>query len=134
MSSGTEAASMSFMDLVSVLRKHRRIVFGVPAVVTVVAILIAFLLPKWFAATARILPPQQSQSNAIAILGQLGSLATAAGQSLGVRNPSDVYVAMLKSRTIADSIIKQFDLSKVYDEDTLVDTRKELANHSVIGA
>jgi tyrosine-protein kinase Etk/Wzc len=134
MDRGIETKSMSVWDLISALRKHSRIVVGFPAFIGVLAIAAAFFLPKWFTGTARILPPQQSQSNALAILGQLGPLATVAGQSFGVRNPSDVYVAMLKSRTVADAIIKRFDLVKVYGEDTLVDTRKELASHAVIGA
>jgi uncharacterized protein involved in exopolysaccharide biosynthesis len=57
-----------------------------------------------------------------------------AGQGIGLRNPSDVYVGMLKSRTISDAIIRRFDLRKLYEEDTLVDTRKELNRHVTIGA
>ena len=89
------------------------------------ALVIALLLPKWFLATARILPPQQSQSNTITI-SELGGLSPLRrDKRLAQENPSDVYVAILRSRTIADAIIKRFDLIKLYDEDTLVDTQKE---------
>ena len=39
------------------------------------------------------------------VLGQLGGLAGLGGDSLGIKNPSDLYVGMLKSRTVADNII-----------------------------
>jgi uncharacterized protein involved in exopolysaccharide biosynthesis len=98
------------------------------------AIVVVFLLPKWYTATAKIMPPQQSQSNAVAILGQLGALSGGAGQALGLKNPSDVYVAILKSRTVADSLVKRFDLKSVYDEDYVVEARKELARNSSISS
>jgi tyrosine-protein kinase Etk/Wzc len=116
------------------LYRQRRVVLGIPFVAGLIAVAISFLLPKWYLATARILPPQQSQSSAVAILGQVGGLASMAGQHLGVRTPSDVYIAMLRSRTVTDAIIHKFHLQNVYDEDTMVDTRKELSRHATIGA
>jgi uncharacterized protein involved in exopolysaccharide biosynthesis len=41
---------------------------------------------------------------------------------------------MLRSRTVADNIIDRFQLRKVYDKDTMVETRKELASNSTIAA
>jgi uncharacterized protein involved in exopolysaccharide biosynthesis len=124
----------SLFDFLLVLARHKRLVLGLPAAAGAVALIVAFLMPKWYTATAKLLPPQQSQSSALAILGQLGGLAGGASQALGLKNPSDIYVAMLKSRTVADKLIERFDLKKVYDEDLLIDTRKELARNSTISA
>jgi uncharacterized protein involved in exopolysaccharide biosynthesis len=41
---------------------------------------------------------------------------------------------MLKSRTVADNIIDRFELQKLYDKDTMVETRKEFASNSSITA
>jgi uncharacterized protein involved in exopolysaccharide biosynthesis len=41
---------------------------------------------------------------------------------------------MLKSRTVADNIIVRFDFQKIYDEETMVETRKEFASNSGITA
>jgi uncharacterized protein involved in exopolysaccharide biosynthesis len=68
------------------------------------------------------------------LLGQLGGLAGLAGGSVGIKNPNDLYVGMLKSRTVADSIIVRFDLQKLYGLQTMVETRKEFANNSGITA
>jgi len=124
----------SLLDFLLVLARHKRLVLGLPAAAGAVALVVAFLMPKWYTATAKLLPPQQSQSSALAILGQLGGLAGGASQALGLKNPSDIYVAMLKSRTVADNLIERFDLKKVYDEDLLFYTRKELTRNSSINA
>jgi uncharacterized protein involved in exopolysaccharide biosynthesis len=95
-------------------------------------------MPNVYTGTTRILPPQQSASAATALLNQLGGalggLAGLAGGAAGIRNPSDLYVGMLKSRTVADSLISRFELGKVYDEDRLSDTRKRLEKETTIAA
>ncbi len=65
-------------------------------------------------------------------MGQLGPLASLAGRDIGMKNPSDVYLGILRSRTIADSLIRRFSLSNVYHSRTMTDARSELADHSRI--
>src|SRR4051812_6072100 len=85
---------ISLVSVFQLLARNWRFLLAVPAGAGVVAAAIALLMPNWYTATAKILPPQQSQSNAVAILGQLGVLAGgAASQALGLKNPSDIYVA-----------------------------------------
>ena len=122
----------SLGELLSVLPRYKRLVIGLPLLAALVSLAVALLLPKWYTATAKIMPPQQTQSNAVAILGQLGALAGGAAQAFGVKNPSDIYVTMLKSRTVADNLIDKFGLKTVYDEEYLVEARKKLARYSSI--
>jgi uncharacterized protein involved in exopolysaccharide biosynthesis len=134
----TEEDEISLLDLLIVLAKHKRIVLGVPLVAAVAAAVISLLLPNIYTGTTRILPPQQSSSAATALLSQLGGalggLAGLAGGAAGIRNPNDLYVGMLKSRTVADNLISRFELGKVYDEDRLSDTRKRLEKETTIAA
>jgi len=127
---------VSLLDFLIVLAKRKRVVLGVPAAAAVVATAISFLLPNVYTGTTKILPPQQSASAATALLNQLGGafggLSGLAAGSLGIKNPSDLYVAMLKSRTVADSLISRFDLRKVYDQDRASDVRKQLENLTTI--
>jgi uncharacterized protein involved in exopolysaccharide biosynthesis len=44
--------------------------------------------------------------------------------------PSDVYARILRSRTIADRVIEQFDLQKRYETSTRVETYEALFAHS----
>jgi uncharacterized protein involved in exopolysaccharide biosynthesis len=130
--SSSEWTSISFVDFLVFVVKHRSLLISFPLLALVAATIIALLLPNWYTAAARMLPPQQSQTNAVAILGQLGALAGGAAQSLGVKNPNDIYIAMLKSNAVADSLIERFNLKAVYGEERLIDTRKELARNSMI--
>lgn len=130
---------ISLLDLLIVLAKHKRIVLGVPFVAGIVAAIVSLLMPNVYTGTTRILPPQQSASAASALLNQVGGalgglLGGAGGSALGVRNPNDLYVGMLKSRTVADNLISRFELRKVYDEDRLSDTRKRLEKETTIAA
>lgn len=112
------------------LGRHRRALAIWPLVGALVAAIVSLILPKWYTATTRILPPQQSQSTAASMLSQLGGgLGGLAGGALGIKNPTDLYVGMLRSDTVADAAIARFDLKKVYREDLLVDTRRELREH-----
>src|SRR6266581_7132983 len=104
---------ISLLDLLIVLAKHKRIVLGVPLVAAIGASIISLLQPNIYTGTTRILPPQQSASAASALLSQLGGavggLAGVAGGALGIRSPNDLYVGMLKSRTLAQKLIGRFD-------------------------
>ena len=118
------------MDLLLALAREKRWVIGVPLSSAILAALLAFLWPNEYTGTARILPPQQQSSgSAAALLAQLGGAAAILGSSVPGR-PSDLYVGMLRGHTIADRIISRFKLQELYDEDTLVRTRKELAKHT----
>jgi uncharacterized protein involved in exopolysaccharide biosynthesis len=134
----TEDDEISLLDLLIVLAKHKRIVLGFPFAVGIVAAIISLLLPNGYTGTTKILPPQQSASAASALLNQLGGalggLGGLAGGALGVRNPNDLYVGMLKSRTVADNLIARFELAKVYGEDRLSDVRKQLEKETTIGS
>lgn len=125
---------ISLLDLLIVLAKHKRLLIGLPLLFGALALAYGLITKPIFEAKTTILPPQQQQSSAAAMLSQLGGLAGAAGASLGIKNPNDLYVAMLQSRSIADRLISQFKLQEVYEAKTLTDTRKELSENSKIAS
>jgi hypothetical protein len=60
-----------------------------------------------------LLPPQQNTSISAALASQLGSLggmAALAGGGLGLKNPNDMFVGMLRSRTVEDAMVQHFGL------------------------
>src|SRR2546426_494278 len=137
-SANAESDEISLLDLLIVLAKHKRIVLGVPFIVAIGAAIFSVLLPNIYTGTTRILPPQQSASAASALLSQLsgafGGLAGTAGGAVGIRNPNDLYVGMLKSRTVADNLIARFDLDKVYEQQIQSNTRSILQGNTAIAA
>jgi len=129
-----EADEISLLDLAIVLAKHKKLILGLPLVAAIIAVIVTLLMPNIYTGVTRILPPQQSQSTAAAMLIQLGGLADIAGQSLGIKNPNDLYVGMLKSRTVADTLIDRFGLKKVYDENTYHYARMELEKRTMVAS
>jgi capsule polysaccharide export protein KpsE/RkpR len=109
------------------------------------SIFIAFLIPKHYESTARLMPPDRTSGTA-AMLSALaqrvgGGWDQGASQmpvalaalGAGVANPgAPLMVGVLKSDTVQDDLIHKFDLQKVYKTRYLEDTRQELAAHSGI--
>jgi tyrosine-protein kinase Etk/Wzc len=115
------------LDILTALARQKKILFTVPLMTGALAIAAAFLIKPTFSSTAVLLPPQQQSSGLAAMLGQLGGLASAAGSLTSLKNPNDLYVAMLQSRTIADQLIKRFDLKNRLKAQTQDDARSKLA-------
>ena len=125
-----EPPGPGILDLLLALAERKWSILGITLAGGLITAVVAFLIPPMYTATASIMPPQQQQSTASALLGQLGPLAAAAGGSLGIRNSADLYIGILGSRTIADHLVQAFDLRQIYDERTISDARKVLAKRS----
>jgi uncharacterized protein involved in exopolysaccharide biosynthesis len=116
-----------------ILLQNRLRIGIITAISLLVGAAIAFLLlTVTFTATATILPPQTPQSTASMLMGQLGSLAGLGAGGAGglLKNPGDIYVAMLESRTITDHIVNRFQLESLWKLKKLEDTRKALKKHA----
>ncbi len=123
------------IDLLLVLVRHKKGILQITFATALLALVVALLLPKMYTATATILPPLQKQSALNMMLGQLGTLAKLGeATDLGLKNPADLFVAMLKSRTIEDNLINRFDLRRVYWVKRYQDARKKLDSRSDISA
>ncbi len=93
----------------------RRALFRVAGVTLVISAVVAFLIPKSYDATAQIMPPQDSSNSKYMLLSAvMGGTAGLASSLLGMKSSSDVYVAMLKSKTTQEQLVDRFDLRKVY--------------------
>jgi uncharacterized protein involved in exopolysaccharide biosynthesis len=95
------------------------------------------LLKPTYTATATFLPPNSTSSNSSALLSQLGALSggglgggSALGAIGGIKDPTLIYIGILESRSVADDLIRQFDLQKIYKTKKMSSTEKALANHT----
>lgn len=130
-----EANECHVLDLLIILSRRKHIVLRTTLAAAILSAIVSLLLPNRYTATANILPPQQSPSLAASMIGQLGSLgpiAAMAQKDLGLKNPNDLYVGMLRSRTAEDALIRRFDLLRVYRDKKMSDGRRDLENASSI--
>ena len=98
------------IDLLLSIVKRKWLIAKVTLVVTILTIIVVLLIPRSYVAKTSILPPEQNQSLTAAMMGQLGSVAALAGKDLGLKNPSDAYVLVLKSNAIGEQLIRRFEL------------------------
>ena len=124
---------ISLLDLLLVLAKNKRLIIGIPAVCGLIAVGVALMMTPIFTSKAVIMPPQQQSAGALAALGDLAGLAGISGGG-ALKNPSDLYVAMLETRPIQDALIDRFNLVSRYDEEFRQDARNALSQASVIKA
>ena len=95
---------------------------------------VAFLLPKQYQSTLRLMPPEQSGSGLGGMLGSLadkaGTMGPLADSVLAVKTTSDLFLGILQSATVQDDLIQKFGLQKVYSRSDLDDARGALAKHT----
>jgi len=119
------------------LLEHRRLLARVALCGLLASLIIAFLIPSRYESTARLMPPDSSQSGglamaAAALSGGAGGLGGIASEMLGMKSTSDIFVGILSSRSVQDKLIQQFDLKKLYGDRRMEDARKDLAEHTGI--
>jgi tyrosine-protein kinase Etk/Wzc len=131
-----EDDEISLLDLLIVLAERKRLIFWTTASFAILAVIISLLLPVRYTATVTLLPPQQNSSLSAQLASQFGSLggmaALATGGSSLLKNPNDMYVAMLKSRTVEDAMIQRFELMKEYHKRFISDTRTAFEKYASV--
>src|SRR5438093_5640695 len=129
---------VNLLDYCRVISKRRRLIGGLFAASVLTAMVASLLMPKIYESTASLLPSLDSKDGA-----GLGALLAATGaggaaQSLGFSlpgtpaTPTDLFVAMLKSRIMADEVIRKLNLRDLYEAKTMQDTRKALEGDTKI--
>jgi tyrosine-protein kinase Etk/Wzc len=131
-----QGAEAGFLKIVVVVARSRRALAITVFWTMLVSAGLVLLMPATYTGTAVILAPQPS-STASALLSQLGSLSSLSSDLLeggGVKTPEETYLGILSSRTIADEMIRRFNLQSLYGSSHMVDTRRALAHHTRVEA
>ena len=118
------------------LWNRRRFVLRVTGIGLVLSTVVAFVIPKRFQSTARLMPPDQldlSTELLTAATAKAGAgLGTAASSLLGLKSTGELFVGILQSRTVQDDLIQKFDLRRLYRDRLWEDARKDLAKNTDI--
>ena len=121
------------LDILILLSRNRRLIFICTLGMAILATIALKLLPNRFTAETVVLPPSSNSAISSALLSQAagsGALASAAGASLGIKNPGDMYMALFRSRTVEDSVVRRFGLLARYRSKRMSDARKAFEGHS----
>lgn len=94
---------------------------------------VAFVLPRWYTASAVILPPEESDLLSNMSLAQR---ALTKFPMFGILEdyftPADIYKAVLGSRTVQEELVQRFDLKRVYRRKSMELTLKQLTANTKI--
>lgn len=109
----------TLIEFLTIIVKYRKFLFWFVFTVTAGATLYALIAPKWYKSTASVFPAEKT--DLLSALSGLSNLAKGFTASKGLaaltgaNTEADRYIAILKSATITDDVIKKFNLRKVYD-------------------
>lgn len=135
-SEATKSANdVSLHSVLAIWARRKWLILRVTLLAAFLACGAVFLIPVEFTAESVILPPQQAQSAASMLMGQMTGLsALGALSGLSFRATTDLYlyIGILKDRTIADALVQKFDLRRVYGLKTTTEARKRLSRHTSI--
>ncbi len=129
----------TFINLVMVLARRRRLIATVTGAGMAAGIAASLLMPVRYTATAMIMTPRETTSLASLLVNQMsvsggGGLAALTDGPLGMRNPNDLYIGLLTSRPIEDSIIRQFGLVHLYHAQDMTAARTVLMDNTQIAS
>ena len=113
----------NFPEIILIFLKWRKSFIAMFVIVLISSVIISFLLPKWYKASAKIIIPSKTESglNISAILGNVPI-------DLGGQPTRELarLETIINSRRLLNSVIKKYDLQKVYGKKYLFKTRDVL--------
>jgi capsule polysaccharide export protein KpsE/RkpR len=122
--------------MLRILWDRRMFLAHVAGIGLLLSTVLAFLLPKQYTSTIRLMPPDQASSSNLmmaALAGRASSgFASLAGDFLGMHTSGVLFIGMLESRTVQDDLINKFNLHAVYKHKLWEDTRTSLVANSAI--
>jgi uncharacterized protein involved in exopolysaccharide biosynthesis len=130
-----DSDGMDVLEILIVLCRRWRFIALFTLGAAIVCAVAVRLIPSQFTAETLVLPPVQNSSMSAEILNQLTnspSLASAAGASLGLRSTGTMYVALFRSRTVEDAVIRRFGLMERYRATRTTAARSALEQHSTV--
>lgn len=116
---------INLLELLRVVIRNLPLIARITGTAALLSIVLSLTMKNVYTARATLLPPQkESGGGAAALLASMGGgLAGLAG---GLGGSSDLYLGILKSRSVTDSVINRLDLHTELKSKNADDTRKRL--------
>jgi uncharacterized protein involved in exopolysaccharide biosynthesis len=109
-------------------------VAGILGCGTLLSLLYALSLGNTYTSTTTLMPPDNaaSSSNLIGLLSAAGPAASVGSAALGIKTPGAVFVGILGSRRVQDSLVNRFDLVHRYKSRFIEEACKQLTANTNI--
>jgi len=132
-----DAESHVTIGRLRLLLERRFFLLRTAAVGLLLATLLAFMIPFRYEARTQLMPPDPESGSGLASLLAMatksgGGLGMLAGDLLGLKTSGSLFIGILRSRTVEDRIIGQFDLKSVYGVRRMQEARRRLEENTQI--
>jgi tyrosine-protein kinase Etk/Wzc len=107
---------INLTDYWDVLRRRKMMIISLCVVSVLATMMVSLLLPKYYQSQAMILAIAPESGGLGAALSASPLAGALTGSLGGLSTPVDRLLVFLKSRTIAEMVIKRFDLLRVFNE------------------
>src|SRR5215469_675137 len=130
----SDEEGVDLLAVATLLLQEKRIILRFAGAAFLLAVIVVYgVMKPTYTAQAVFLPPQtspgSSMSQLMSQLGSMGSIGSIGGLA-GLKSPGDVYIGLLRSRTVADELIQRFDLQRVYSAKKLSSAENTLKSNS----
>ncbi|MDD2539978.1 MAG: GNVR domain-containing protein [Desulfuromonadaceae bacterium] len=118
---------INLLELLRVIVRNLPLIAKITGTVALLSIVVSLTMKNIYTAKATLLPPQKdSGGGAAALLASMGGGLAGLAGGLGGGGTTGLYLEILKSRSVADAVIKRLDLQKELKAKNGEDTRKKL--------
>lgn len=108
-------AEQDLLTYIRILNRRRNFLVGFIGFVAAASVIVSFLLPKWYAARSTLIPPQNSSDMSSALMSLVqGINIPGIGSPAVAGSESQLFLAILDSRTLREDLINRFGLMAVY--------------------
>ncbi|MCA1802995.1 MAG: hypothetical protein LC662_11095 [Rhodothermaceae bacterium] len=121
---------INILDAILALAKGKWIILSIVLFVTLVALVVSLLWPVKYKSTARFLPPVEQRGISGGLGGLMGSVMQLSFGSEKIK--SEAMLVVLRSRSIKEDMIREFNLAEVYGTDVMEHTLKTLDSNTQI--
>lgn len=151
MSAGTQASIRETADVQSswlgapnwlynlhILWARRSLLLRIAGIALVCGMIIAFVIPKTYVSQARIMPPEMSNSNSSLLASMAArafgsdALGGLAASLIGAHNSGALFIELMRSGSVTNRLVEQFQLQHLYHKRYRVDAAKVLARRTTI--
>ena len=120
--------NLTFMDVINILNKCKISIIKNVFYISFITAIFSFILPKTFTAVAVLMPPGSQQD--ISILNAFSDSELPFGGLISKTEEEAMrLIAILKSRTVMETIIKKYNLIEFYKAENIEEALKSLADH-----
>lgn len=106
---------LSLLDYWKVIWRRKVMLIALFTVSVFITMAVSFLLPKYYRSETVIITTSSESGGLGTALSAL-PLAGALGGGVGIQTPADKVMVVLKSRSLAEAVIKKFDLIKALNQ------------------